>query len=409
MNRDFVWFVIVIILGGNTLVMLNSEEAIDPNLIDIEELTCSLGEIMVSNVSLGEGYECTEFDPHSITHAHPAPGLSVSNVIDNGSAIAIFGDVDHLHPNEISVRLNLDEDVTISTQPNMDGAWSLTVNSSAEQFYLNITANHDLEETTSNTTFIEINRTASAEENGDTGQSQNFSILSAYHGLDELPFLANLLCGFNVAGDDGMPVVFSTQLQADSVVPESFLVIRSDGESVVPNCATLHPADEPLEQRTVLLTGDFGTFGETPIRVEITGPLLTVDGDSLLGLSTEDITPLEDGPQVVLAERFAPDTNGLAGECPDGTVQVVQLTWEGGVTGPDNAALGEDQRLGTRVLLEDGSMVNPLALVDDDPDNHVLVCLAEDSPAQWVVVDAGLFHDPGDIANPATHAEVIDG
>ena len=68
----------------------------------------------------------------------------------------------------------------------MDGAWSLTVNSSAEQFYLNITANHDLEETTSNTTFIEINRTASAEENGDTGQSQNFSILSAYHGLDEL-------------------------------------------------------------------------------------------------------------------------------------------------------------------------------------------------------------------------------
>ena len=409
MNRDFVWFVIVMILGGNTLVMLNSEEATDPNLIDIEELTCSLGEIMVSNVSLGEGYECTEFDLHSITHAHPAPVLSVSNVIDNGSAIAIFGDVDHLHPNEISVRLNLDEDVTISTQPNMDGAWSLTVNSSAEQFYLNITANHDLEETTSNTTFIEINRTASAEENGDTGQSQNFSILSAYHGLDELPFLANLLCGFNVAGDDGMPVVFSTQLQADSVVPESFLVIRSDGESVVPNCATLHPADEPLEQRTVLLTGDFGTFGETPIRVEITGPLLTVDGDSLLGLSTEDITPLEDGPQVVLAERFAPDTNGLAGECPDGTVQVVQLTWEGGVTGPDNAALGEDQRLGTRVLLEDGSMVNPLALVDDDPDNHVLVCLAEDSPAQWVVVDAGLFHDPGDIANPATHAEVIDG
>jgi len=409
MNRDFVWFVIVIILGGNTLVMLNSEEAADPNLIDIEELTCSLGEIMVSNVSLGEGYECTEFDPHSKTHAHPAPVLSVSNVIDNGSAIAIFGDVDHLHPNEISVRLNLDEDVTISTQPNMDGAWSLTVNSSAEQFYLNITANHDLEETTSNTTFIEINRTASAEEDGDTVQSQNFSILSAYHGLDELPFPANLLCGFNVAGDDGMPVVFSTQLQADSVVPESFLVIRSDGESVVPNCATLHPADEPLEQRTVLLTGDFGTFGETPIRVEITGPLLTVDGDSLLGLSTEDITPLEDGPRVVLAERFAPDTNGLVGECPDGTVQVIQLTWEGGVTGPDNAALGEDQRLGTLVLLEDGSTVNPLALVDDDPDNHVLACLAEDSPAQWVVVNTGLFHDPGDIANPATHAEVIDG
>ena len=244
---------------------------------------------------------------------------------------------------------------------------------------------------------------------GGTGQPQNSSILSAYHGLDQLPFAASLLCGFNVAGDDGMPVVFSTQLQVDSVVPESFLVIRSDGESVVPNCATLHPADELLEQRTVLLTGDFGTFGETPVRVEVTGPLLTFEGESLFGLSTEYITPLEEGPRVVLAERFAPDTNGLAGECPDGTAQVVQLTWEGGVTGPANAALGEDQRLGTLVLLEDGTTVNPLALVDDDPDNHVLACLGEDSPAQSVEVYAGLFHDPGDDANPATQAEVTDG
>ena len=243
----------------------------------------------------------------------------------------------------------------------------------------------------------------------DSAQPQNPSILSAYHGLDQLPLAASLLCGSNVAGDDGMPIVFSTQLHVDSVAPESFLVIRSDGESVVPNCATLQPADEPLEQRTVLLTGDFGTFGETPLRVEVTGPLLTFDGESLLGVSTEEITPLEAGPRVVLAERFAPNTDGLAGECPNDTAQVVQLTWEGGVTGPANAALGEDQRLGTWVLLEDGATVNPLALVDDDPDNHVLACLAEDSPAQWVLVHTGLFHDPGDIANPATHAEVVDG
>ena len=409
MNREFVWLVIVILLGGNTLVMLISETATDPNLVDVEELTCSLGEILVSNVSLGEGYECTEFDPHSINHAHPPPVLSVSDVVDAGSTIGIFGYVDHLHPNEITVSLSHDENVTITTQPNMDGAWSLIFNSSAEQFSLNITAHHDLEETTSNTTFIEINRTASAEENGDTVQSQNFSILSAYHGLDELPFPANLLCGFNVAGDDGMPVVFSTQLQVDSVVPESFLVVRSDGESVVPNCATLNPAVEPLEMRTVLLTGDFGTFGETPLRVEVTGPVFTIDGESLLGLSTEDITPLEEGPSSRSRRTLRTRHQRLAGECPNGTSQVVQLTWEGGVSGPANAPLGEDQRLGTRVLLEDGTMVYPIALVDDDPDNHVLACLAEDSPAQWVGVEGGLFHDPGDIANPATHADVIDG
>ena len=33
MNRDIVWLIIVIILGGNNLVMLNSENATDPNLI----------------------------------------------------------------------------------------------------------------------------------------------------------------------------------------------------------------------------------------------------------------------------------------------------------------------------------------------------------------------------------------
>ena len=171
MNRDVVWLVIVIILGGNTLVMLNSEEANDPNLIDIEELTCSLGEILVSNTSLVEGYECIEFDPHSIIHAHPAPVLSVSNVIDDGFTIAIFGDIDHLHPDEITVRLSPDEDITLSTQPNTDGDWSLTMQSSAERIYLNIIATHDLEETTSDTTSIEINRTTPEDNTNQTGNN----------------------------------------------------------------------------------------------------------------------------------------------------------------------------------------------------------------------------------------------
>ena len=126
MNRDFVWLVVVVILASNTLLLLSSEDAVDPNLIDIEDLTCSSGEILVSNTSLIEGYDCTEFDPHSITHAHPAPMLSVSNVIDDGSTIAILGDIDHPHPDEITVRLSLDEGVTISTLPNKDGAWSVS-------------------------------------------------------------------------------------------------------------------------------------------------------------------------------------------------------------------------------------------------------------------------------------------
>ena len=103
-----------------------------------------------------------------------------------------------------------------------------------------------------------------SDRDGDASQTQNSSILSAYHGLDQLPLVASVLCGFNVAGDDGMPVVFSTQLNVDSVDPESFLVTRSDGEVVVPNCATLHPADEPLELRTVLLPATSAHSGKRP-------------------------------------------------------------------------------------------------------------------------------------------------
>ena len=130
----------------------------------VEESTCLVGTQKVLNASAANGFDCVPLDPHSMFHTHPAPELSVSNVIDDGSTIAILGDVDHLHPDEITVTLSIEEDVSISTQPNTDGAWSLTIQSSAERIYLNITATHDDEETISNTTFIEINRTTSEDE-----------------------------------------------------------------------------------------------------------------------------------------------------------------------------------------------------------------------------------------------------
>lgn len=110
----------------------------------------------------------------------------------------------------------------------------------------------------------------------------------------------------------------------------------------------------------------------------------------------------------MLAERFLPDDPGITAECPQGTQQVVQLVWGGGGTGPANAALDEPQRLGVSVTLSDGSGVTPVALADDDPDNFVYACIAEASPAASVRVVAGLFHDPGDDANPQTEAEVVD-
>lgn len=234
-------------------------------------------------------------------------------------------------------------------------------------------------------------------------------ILSAYYGLDALPANASLACARRVTGEDGMPVTFSVQLDAATVTADAFAVETATGELVTPLCATLRPATEPLERRTVLLAGPFGTPDAPPRAVVVVGALADTAGASLTGVRTDAITPLQAGPSLVLAERFAPDTPGLAGECPAGTAQVVQLVWEGGVTGPQDAALGEPQRLGVRVTLEDGRVVTPVALADDDPDNFVLACLDVDVAAASVAVDAGLFHDPGDDANPATAVDVVAG
>lgn len=235
-------------------------------------------------------------------------------------------------------------------------------------------------------------------------------ILSAYHGLDELPLPIVRLCpGRRSVGDDGMPVTFSVQLDGETVKPEAFVVETAAGERVTPSCATLRPADERLENRTVLLAGPFGTLEAPPQAVEVVGHLQDTGGRSLEGLRTETITPLQNGPSLVLAERFAPDTVGLEGECPDGTKQVVQLTWEGGVTGPDGADLKEPQRLAVSVTLDDGSIVKPVALGDDDPDNFVHACLDTATEAKTVAVEAGHFHDPGDDANPETHIDVVAG
>ena len=235
------------------------------------------------------------------------------------------------------------------------------------------------------------------------------TILAAYYGLDALPAAVALLCGAEGVGQDGMPVTFSVQLDEDSVSPEVFAVETAAGDTVTPVCATLQPAVEPLELRTVLLAGAFGTPDAQPRAVEVVGELQDLGGQSLQGLRTDAITPLEAGPSLVLAQRFDPDTVGLAGECPTGTIQVVQMTWEGGVTGPQNSALDESQRTAVSVTLDDGSEVTPTALADDDPDNIVHACLDTSRAPQSIAVSAGFFYDPGDDPNPSTSVEVVDG
>ena len=238
-------------------------------------------------------------------------------------------------------------------------------------------------------------------------------ILSIYHGLADIPpFATQIFCELPpTRNQDGMPVVFSVQVDSETIIPNAFAVGLSSGETVTPLCATLRPAVESLEQRTVLLIGAFSPDDSVPISVEIVEQLEDVNGLSLLGLKSENVTSLTAGPSLVLAERFKPSNSGLQGECPEKTEQAVFMTWDGGVTGPKGADLAEEQRTAVSVLLQDGTSVNPLSLADDDPppgptDNHIIACIAEKSPALSVNVSAGYFHDPGDDANPETRIDV---
>lgn len=233
-------------------------------------------------------------------------------------------------------------------------------------------------------------------------------ILVAYYGLDQLPVQVIAACGPNAVGQDGMPVTFSVRLDGDTVSPDMFEVETAAGERVRPVCATLQPAVEPLELRTVLLAGPFGTPDAQPRSVEVVGAMRDLDGNSLQGLESAT-TRLEGGPSLVLAERYDPNTPGLAGECPAQASQVVQMVWGGGVTGPDGSDLGETQRQSVSIALENGEQVTPIALADDDPDNFVHACVAEASPAIRVSVEAGHFHDPGDDPNPATTVDIVAG
>ena len=74
------------------------------------------------------------------------------------------------------------------------------------------------------------------------------------------------------------------------------------------------------------------------------------------------------------------------------------------LTGPDGSPLGEPQRLGVALHLADGEVVPPTALGDDDPDNYVHACTNRTETVEFVSVGAGLFHDPGDDANPSIEA-----
>ena len=222
---------------------------------------------------------------------------------------------------------------------------------------------------------------------------------SAFFGLD------NAIQGLRYKGADGMPVTFSKRVaDPDSLEPEMFTVISRSGKRVHPLRVTTRPADETSKRHSVLLIGEFGNEpDDPPVKVKVTGQLILAGGDNAQGLSV-DVTPLNDGPSLVLAYAVSPE-DLPDDDVPPETKQVIVAIWNGGVT-PMEGVSAENHRLGYSFETENGSTVQPIGVGDIGGDNYEYLYLDTEETALRVNIKSGLLMDPRGDVNPATSVEV---
>ena len=150
------------------------------------------------------------------------------------------------------------------------------------------------------------------------GGAESVHILAAFFGLDD--GIPGQLFGCGMSGlQDGMPIVLDRRIPLPALLdPSVFVVHRASGAESPVGCATLAPADEAEERRTILLVGEFASDGDPPVGVEIVGTLLTDDGVDAKGALVETVVPLAAGPSIVLAEHYLISElpTGGTDECP---------------------------------------------------------------------------------------------
>lgn len=251
----------------------------------------------------------------------------------------------------------------------------------------------------------------------DIDSRREAKVLTAFFGLDnELPLFASLLY-YRALGKDGMPLVFSEEIDPRTLDNTDFEVITKNGDSFDVEFVTLRPANEEFELRTVLFIGEYGNHPENPpVRVNITGDLKSRSGQSYKGQSVA-VIPLPDGPILSYAEYFTFDEDypyvekGRGCDClKDETAMVVRTVWSGGVRAVTGEDLGDNEINDFQVtMVHDGDtlIVTPYKLADlSDNDNNIDLCLKETGVPIWVKVNENIAIDPRDDKNPKTEIGV---
>jgi len=275
-------------------------------------------------------------------------------------------------------------------------------------------------------------RLASSEQNDSTvtqvqdkvdGRGRRARLLVAFFGLDnKLPKVADRGVCKGAGGKDGMPVVFSHEIDVSTMQAGDFKVTTASGKIGQVLCATLAPADDPGELRTALLAGEFGSLEDQPAKVEIVGSILSIDRSINFKGESIGVTRLEEGATMVFAENVPKGQWDLGKTgtrlkwgggtgCPLGTQNVVRVTWAGGVSKPGGGEADDKVREQYKVIVRKGdgtaSAVVPFALADlNDGDNNHLLCLDAEGIPESVSFPAGFLVDPRGDLNPYTRADI---
>jgi len=207
-------------------------------------------------------------------------------------------------------------------------------------------------------------------------------ILTAFFGLDNgLTQQARALYK-NAPGKDGMPVVFSLEVNPATLDASDFQITTKNGSKFNVEAVTLLPAEEEFELRTALLIGEYGNHPDNPpVLVTIIGDLMSRTGVNFKG-QTKEVIPLTEGPILSYAEYFTftkdypylEDGGGC--DCPKGTTQtVIKAVWAGGVRAVNGKELGNNELSAFVVTLVQGTdtiLVTPYKLGDlGDNDNNI--------------------------------------
>lgn len=231
-------------------------------------------------------------------------------------------------------------------------------------------------------------------------------ILSAFFGLDnELPALAGVLCP-DAPGKDGMPLVFHQEVSDDSIDPDDFTITTDGGRESTPGCATLGPAFEEDEDRTILLIGNFGNAEtDPPASAAVVGDLWSESGHNWSGAMTT-VTPLTAGPSLVYAEGVDPVDH----DCPAGSERAVMAIWDGGVKNVSNETFARPDFVRFRMHFANGATEfhrPPTAMTDlADQDNVLVLCTEQSLAPASISVSANTAIDPNGDPNDETEVSI---